>query len=175
MEMKCAGEIMIPLESFPYIPYWFTLRQALAEVEDAETRQPSDKRLPWMILVFSEKNQLLGIVRRQEILQGLRPSLPGKLRSHHPDLSDLTADLDLYRLEFSAPKAIAELRNQIERPIIEFMSPIQATLEYDDYALLAIYLMVDRGLSFVPVIKNRQIVGIVYAEDALQEGVKHLV
>ena len=175
MEMKCAGEIMIPLEAFPYIPYWFTLRQALAEVEVAETRQASDKRLPWMILVFSAQNQLLGIVRRQEILQGLRPSLRGKLRSHHPDLSDFIADLDLYRLEFSPPKAVAELRNQIERPIIEFMSPIQATLEYDDYVLLAIYLMVDRGLSFVPVIKDKQIVGILYAEDALHEGVKHLV
>jgi CBS domain-containing protein len=175
MEMKCVGDLMMPLEVFPYIPYWFTLRQALAEVEDAGTRQANDKRQPWMILVFSAQNELLGIVRRQEILLGLRPSLPGRLRGLYPDVSDLAADLDLYRLGFSPQRALTELRNQMERPIIEFMSPIQATLDYSDYALLAVYLMVDLGLSFLPVIKNDQIVGIVYAEDTLHEVIKLLV
>jgi len=175
MEMKRVGELMMPLEAFPYIPYWFTLRQALAELEDAEQKRTPQKPVPWLILVFSAQNHLLGIVRQREILQGLRPSLPGKLRDHYPNLVDLTADLDLYRLGFSPDKAIQELRNQVERQILEFMAPIQATVDYDDYPLLVIYLMIDRNLTFVPVMQNGRIVGIAYMEDVLHEVIKHIV
>jgi hypothetical protein len=52
METKTLGEIVLPLETFPYIPYWFTLRQALAEMEDIETTRSCDKYRPWIILVF---------------------------------------------------------------------------------------------------------------------------
>ena len=174
MEMKRAGEIMMPLSAFPYIPYWFTLRQALAELEDQENKRKLEQPVPWLILVFSAQNQLLGIVRRQNILQGLRPGVPNKLRDQFPSLSD-TADLDLYRMSFSQEKAYSDLRNQIERKILEFMTPIQATVDYCDPALLAIYMMIDHNLTFVPVVENGQIAGIVYAEDALHEVITHIV
>jgi CBS domain-containing protein len=176
MEMKRVGEIMMPLEAFPYIPYWYTLRQALAALEDAEVKRSSQQSLPWLILVFSAQNQLLGIIRQREILQGLRPSLiPDGLRNHYPGASEGTTDPNLYRLAFSPEKAIHELRTQVERQVVEFMIPIQATVDYDDYALLAIYPMIDRNISFVPVVRNGQIVGLACAEDVLQEVVAHIV
>jgi CBS-domain-containing membrane protein len=175
MEMKRVGDIMVSLSSFPYIPYWFTLRQALAELEDAEAKHAAQKPFPWMILVFSAQNQLLGTVRRRDILQTLKPSLvPERLRNYS-EIPDVAADPNLYRLGFSPEKAIQELRCQMERQIIEFMIPIQATVDYDDYALLAIYLMIDRNLSFVPVVQKGQIAGIVYAEDVLREVITHIV
>jgi signal-transduction protein with cAMP-binding, CBS, and nucleotidyltransferase domain len=63
----------------------------------------------------------------------------------------------------------------LERQIIEFMIPIQATVDHDDPMLLAIYLMIDRGLTFVPVVRDGQIVGLVYAEDVLHEVIGHIV
>jgi len=175
MEMKRVGEIMMPLEAFPYIPYWFTLRQALAELEEAEVKRTQTRPVPWLILVMSAQNHLLGIVRQREILQGLRPSQPGKLRDHYPEVADLTADLNLYRLGFSPDKAVAELRGQVERQIVEFMAPIQATVDYNDYPLLVIYLMIDHNLTFVPVVQNGQIAGIVYLDDVLHEVIKSIV
>ncbi|RJP67046.1 MAG: CBS domain-containing protein [Candidatus Abyssobacteria bacterium SURF_17] len=176
MEMKCVGDIMMPLEAFPYIPYWFTLRQALAEMEDAGVRRPNQKPMPWLILVFSARNQLLGIVRQHEILQGLRSAVvPERLKNYYPTSAEVTADFNLFRLGFSAERAIQELRSQLERQIIEFMIPIQATVDHDDPMLLAIYLMIDRGLTFVPVVRDGQIVGLVYAEDVLHEVIGHIV
>jgi CBS domain-containing protein len=171
MDTKRVGDIMIPLDAFPYIPYWFTLRQALAEWEDAWMKRGANRRpLPWLILVFSARNQLLGIVRQRDILQGLKPSLaPSRVKEFYTTGSDGGMDLNLYRLGFTPQKATQELRSQLERQIIEFMTPITATVEYEDYALLAIYLMIDRNFTFVPVMKNEQIVGLVYAEDALRE------
>jgi CBS-domain-containing membrane protein len=174
--MKRAGDIMLPLEAFPYIPYWFSLRQALAELEEAQTKRSAQRPMPWLILVFSARNQLLGIVRQREILQGLRRTLvPEAAKSYMPTTSEPSADLDLYRLGFSPEKAVQVLRNQVERQILEFMEPIQATVEHDDYALLAIHLMIDRNLSFVPVVRDGQIVGLVYAEDALHDVITQIV
>ena len=175
MVMKCAGDITMPLSAFPYIPYWFTLRQALAELADEENKRKLEKPVPWLMLVFSAQNQLLGIVRRQNILEGLRSSLPDKLRDQFPTVSSMAADLDLYRMSFSEERACQDLRNQIERKIIEFMTPIEATVDRSDPALIAIYLMINHNLTFVPVVENGRIVGIVYAEDALHEVITHIV
>ncbi len=32
---KTAKDLMIPLEDYPHIPYWFTLRQAMAIIREA--------------------------------------------------------------------------------------------------------------------------------------------
>jgi len=47
------------------------------------------------------------------------------------------------------------------------MAPIQETVNYEDHALIALYLMIDQGLTFVPVVKDEQVAGLVYAEDVL--------
>jgi CBS-domain-containing membrane protein len=173
--MKCAGEIMLPLETFPYIPYWFTLRQALAKLEDAVASGESAKNSPWIILVFNAQSEFLGIVQRQDILHGLRPDMHGKIRGIFSDYSTAPADPNLSRLSFSPEKAIQELKSQIERQIIEFMTPVKVTVDYHDPLLLAIYLMIDHGLTFVPVMKSDQIVGVVYIEDALNEAIAPVI
>ena len=41
------------------------------------------------------------------------------------------------------------------------MSPIKATIDYDDSIIKAIYEVVYNNVSFVPVQKNKEIVGVV--------------
>lgn len=175
MKMKCANEVMLPLHVFPYIPYWFTLRQALAVLEDTGTSRESYKNTPWIILVFNAQSEFLGIVQRQDILRGLRPSLQDKMRSITSSYNTAPADPNLSRLSFSPEKSIQELKNQIDRQIIEFMTPVQATVDYNDPILLAIYLMIDHGLTFVPVMQSGKIVGIIYVEDALTEVISPMI
>jgi len=175
MGMKCASEIMLPLDLFPYIPYWFTLRQALAELAGAETARDSARKTPWIILVFNAQSQFLGIVQREDILRGLRPSIRENIRGIYPSYPNTPPDPDLSRLGFSPEKAIRELKNQIERQIIEFMTPLQITVDFHDPVLLAMYFMIDHDLTFVPVVNGGQIVGIVYIEDALNEVIAPVI
>jgi CBS domain-containing protein len=174
MDMKCVGEIMLPLQAFPFIPYWFTLRQALAELESATPRD-SERRTPWIILVFSPENRFLGIVQREDILKGLRPGADGKSPGIHSAYAGTSPDSDLSRLSFMPEKAVRELKDQIERQVIEFMRPLQVTVEFHDPVLLSMYLMIDHGMTFVPVTKDGQIVGIVYIEDALHEVISPVI
>ncbi len=169
MIMKSAGEIMLPLELFPYIPYWFTLHQALAELEEFESAPNRPKSLPWIILLFNAQSEFLGLVQRQDILRGLRPNAADILRGSYPSFSNSTADPNLSRLSFSPERALQELKTQIDHQMVEFMTPFKITVDFDDPALLAIYIMIDYDLAFVPVVKAGQIVGILYVEDALKE------
>ncbi|MBI4719653.1 MAG: CBS domain-containing protein [Chitinivibrionia bacterium] len=175
MEMKRAGEIMLPLEAFPFVPYWFTLRQALAELGSIETSRDSARKMLWIILVFNAQSQFLGIVQRQDILRGLRPSTGDKIRGIYPPFASEPADPLLSRLSFSPESAVQELRNQIERQIIEFMTPIQISVNFSDPALLAVHLMIDRDLTFVPVVRDGTVVGILNVEDALNEVIASII
>ncbi|MCK4775565.1 MAG: hypothetical protein KAT30_12290, partial [Candidatus Krumholzibacteria bacterium] len=102
MEFRQAGDFMIPLDIYPHIPYWFTLRQTIAELESAELEMMGKKSLPRWVLVFDEKYQLMGSARRRDILRGLEPEFlidkPMEVRKSmfdvkiDPNLSELSYD-----------------------------------------------------------------------------------
>jgi hypothetical protein len=64
--LKKAGELMIPLEKYPHVPYWFSLRQAVAVLENT-TLHPDVSGGPSLarfVLVFDQAYKLLGITRK---------------------------------------------------------------------------------------------------------------
>ena len=46
VEQKKVKDLMIPLEDYPHIPYWFTLRQAMAIVREAAIKFEGSLRAP---------------------------------------------------------------------------------------------------------------------------------
>ena len=176
MTSRRIGDIMMPLEMFPYCPYWFTLRQAFAEIEDMEIKRPDGRPVPWLILVFSAQNQLLGMVQRRDILQGMNAQLNvGRMQQPATGVTATPSDPDLFRLGFSASKVTNDLREQLQRKIIEFITPIEITVSYNDPALIAMYVMIEHNFSFVPVSREGRIVGLAYAEDVLRETIAEIV
>ena len=168
MEMKRAGEIMIPLDEYPHLPYWFTLRQATAEFEKFELEIHGRKSLPRALLIFDEKNQLMGTVRRRDIMRGLEPDfLMGRPVESRKTLFDVKVDPNLS--EFSYDKLLNGIRRQAERPIGDVMRPIAVTVDFEDHLGKVIYEMVDRGLSILPVLKQGKVVGVVRSVDAFHE------
>ncbi len=65
-------DIMIPLTDYPHIPYWFSVREAIAMLK-AMAADPEKKVAPYLVLVFDEKYQLLGYLGIREMLQGIEP------------------------------------------------------------------------------------------------------
>ena len=65
---------MIPLEDYPHIPYWFTLRQAMAMVREAAIKfEGSSSPEPcWC----PTRYQLMGMLTLRDIIKGLEPKLP---------------------------------------------------------------------------------------------------
>jgi predicted transcriptional regulator len=174
METKQAKDIMIPLSKYPHIPYWFTLRQAIVEMENSELEIDGRKSLPRVVLVFDEKYRLLGIVRRRDILRGLEPGfLENQPKSYRQKVFDINIDPNL--AELSAIHWVTEVRERAERPVSDIMTRISATVNHDDHLIKVIYEMVDNDLSLIPVMEDSKVIGVVRSVDVFHEVAKLLV
>ncbi len=171
MPSKTAGDIMIPLEKYPHIPYWFTLRQAVAELEKSTVEHRGRKALPRALLVFDEKYQLLGIVRRRDLMKGLEPKFLRTMpMPHRKKLFDVEVDPNL--VDLSSGKIGKAMKEQAEMPVSEVMQPIMSTLDYSDHLAKIVYKFINRDQNLMPVIKDGKVVGVVRSVDAFHEVAK---
>ena len=73
---KIVKDLMIPLEDYPHIPYWFTLNQAVVIVREAAIKYEGSFE-PRAVLVFDVKYHLLGILTLKDIVRGLEGDILG--------------------------------------------------------------------------------------------------
>jgi len=174
MENIRASDVMIPLDKYPHIPYWFTLRQAMVEMEHSELEINGRKSLPRMVLVFDEKYRLMGMARRRDILRGLEPKfLREKPVQYRKKLWDVQVDPDLSELTFS--RVWEDVRKRVENPISEVMLPIEGTVDHDDHIVRIIYEMNKHDLSMLPVMHDEKVVGVVRSVDVFHQIAKLLI
>ena len=159
---------MIPLEKYPHIPYWFTLRQAMAEMEHSEIEINGRKSLPRVVLVFDEKYRLMGLVRRRDILRGLEPEfLLEKPLNERRKLFDVeTAPL---HWEISLKEILEGTLKRAERQVSEIMRPIESTADYRDHLFQIIYEMNINRVNALPVLKDGRVVGVVRSVEVFSE------
>jgi CBS domain-containing protein len=166
--LKNAGEVMIPLEKYPHVCHGCTLREAIRKIEESTLDIDGRKSLPRALLVFDEDENLLGIVRRRDILRGLEPKfLKTMPMDYRKKLFDVEVDAEL--LDLSTGKIRSAIKKQAGNPVSEVMQPIAATARYDDHLAKVIYKMVSRDLSLLPVLKDGKVVGVVRSVDVFQQ------
>jgi CBS domain-containing protein len=161
---KKVSDLMISLEDYPHVPYWYTLRQAMAIVREAAIKFEGTFE-PRSVLVFDEKYHLLGILTLKDIIRGLTPkSLQGAVAELQAAF-DLDAALSDLEAEISGPK----VKEASQTPVSEVMSPIKATVDAGDSLAKALLLMVKEDVSRMPVMAEEKVVGIIRLSDLFQE------
>ena len=156
---KKVKDLMISLEDYPHIPYWFTLRQAMAIVREATIKFEGAFE-PRAVLVFDEKYQLMGILTLRNMIKGLEPNFlqETSLVKMDPNLTVLTGDL-------SGPT----MRAASQRPVSEVMSPIQVTVDASAPVAKALYLMIQENVGLMPVIQAGKVAGMIRLSDLFNE------
>ena len=150
---------MIPLEDYPHIPYWYTLRQAMAIVREATVKFAGAFE-PRAVLVFDEKYQLMGILTLRDIITGLEPKFlqESGLVKMDPSLTVLLGD-------FCGPK----MKEQSQRPVSEVMSPIKVTVDAGDPIAKPLYLMIKENVGLIPVMQSEKVAGMLRLSDLFGE------
>ncbi len=158
-DAKKVQDLMIPLEDYPHIPYWFTLRQAMAIVREAAIKFEGTFE-PRAVLVFDEKYQLMGILTLRDIIKGLEPRFLHEtaLIKADPSLAVLMGDL-------FGPG----LKEASQKPVSEVMSPIKVTVQGNDPIAKAIFLMIKEGVGMMPVIQENKVAGMVRLSELFKE------
>ena len=156
---KKVKDLMIPLEDYPHIPYWFTLRQAMAIVREAAVKFEGAFE-PRAVLVFDEKYQLMGILTLRNMIKGLEPNFlqETSLVEMDPNLTVLMGDL-------LGPN----MRTASQRPVNEVMSPIQVTVDASAPIAKALYLMIQENVGLMPVMQAGKVAGMIRLSDLFNE------
>ena len=159
---KKVKDLMIPLEDYPHIPYWFTLRQAMAIVREAVIKFEGAFE-PRAVLVFDEKYQLMGILTLRDMIKGLEPRFlqETSLVKMDPSLTVLMGD-------HWGPN----MRAASQRLVSEVMSPIQATVDGSAPMAKALYLMIKENVGLMPVIQESKVAGMIRLSDLFNEIAK---
>jgi CBS domain-containing protein len=156
---KKVKDLMIPLEDYPHIPYWFTLRQAMAIVREAAIKFEGSFE-PRAVLVFDEKYQLLGILTLRDIIRGLEPRFLKEtdLIKADPSLTVLMGDL-------FGPG----MKERSQKPVSEVMSPIKVTVNGDAPIVKALFLMIKENVGLMPVMMDSKVAGMIRLTDLFTE------
>ena len=156
---KKVKDLMIPLEDYPHIPSWFTLRQAMAVVREAAVKFEGAFE-PRAMLVFDDKYQLMGILTIRDIITGLEPRFlqETSLVEMDPNLTVLTGDL-------LGPN----MKEHSQRLVSEVMSPIKATVDGSAPVAKALYLMIKENVGLMPVIQAGKVAGMIRLSDLFNE------
>ena len=156
---KTAKDLMIPLADYPHIPYWFTLRQAMAIVREAAIKFEGQFE-PRAVLVFDEKYQLMGILTLRDIIIGLEPKFlqETSLIKMDPSLTVLLGD-------FLGPK----MKEQSQKQVSEVMSPIKVTVNAEDPITKPLYLMIKENVGLIPVMQGGKVAGMLRLSDLFGE------
>ncbi|MGW8265560.1 MAG: CBS domain-containing protein [Longimicrobiales bacterium] len=174
--VKRVREMMIPLEKYPSVRIDDTLKQAIEVIEGARLEVGRRVSLPRVLLVFDHDDDLVGIVRRRDIMRGLEPdflvSQPLEYRVKFfevgvdPHLSELSSELSK---EVDLARVVKGLREQANRPVGDVLRPISTSLGPDDQVMKAVYEMVSLNESLIPVVEDDQVIGVIRSVDVFHE------
>lgn len=168
MLTKTAEEIMIPLYKYPNVPKWFTIRQAIQLIQHFTIDVDGKSSLPRSVLVTDEGNQVVGMIRRRDILRSLEPRGFFGRHVHHPKMfTEIKPDLDLIEAVFD--HFCTRCLKQAEEPIEKYMTPIEHTVNYNDHLMKIIYLIDLTGLSLLPVVRDNEVIGVIRTVEVLNE------
>lgn len=169
-----VGDIMIPLDEYPHVPDRFTLAQAMVEMELGHIDTLGRKSIPRFLIVFNDKNQLVGICRRRDLLRGLEPRfMHSEDRRRAGPPYDVQFDPNL--LDFNPASIIEGMKRRAQRPVSDVMITDVLTIGYDESVMKAVYMIVHRDVTCLPVIRNDEVVGVVRTVELFHEIVQQVV
>jgi CBS-domain-containing membrane protein len=153
-EPKSISDLLISIAEYPHMPYWATLREAIAQLNVAyETGHHT-------VLVFDEAYRLKGLLHQSDLLKGVRPEYAELCP---PDVQIKWEDL--------MPTASGNL----ERPIEDFMSAFDVSVGTDDHLLKVVHLMIDNNINLLPVHEGDRIIGVVRMHDLFYEVTEYII
>lgn len=165
---RSLADLMIPLDSYPHVNEQATLADAIAVITNTQIERRGKLSLPRVVLVIDEDDQLLGLLRRRDILRGLLPNFQSrsersKTFSHFEH--DQEIDLELAQLFDISDHSM--LTRHAQRRVTEFMQPFENSIDLQGDIMELIRKMVVNQFHFLPVTSHGQVLGVVRTVEVL--------
>ncbi len=166
--LKRVAEVMIPLDRYPSVHPDDTLRKAVSVIEDSHLEVGRRRSLPRVLLVVENGEELVGILRRRDIMRGLEPRfLVSQRMEYRKKFFDVAVDPNLSELPFD--RVVKGIQAQADRPVRDVMRGVEATIHPDDHVMKAVYEMVSLNQSLIPVVQDGRVLGVIRSVDVFHE------
>lgn len=149
-----ARDLLLPVATYPQMPAWATLREAMVKLTLEPLGQPLEERRR-RVLVFDQDHRLLGVLTQKGLLRALDPRL---LASPWQGAPPAWADL-----------LTPELRQRLEQPVQGEITPVGPPVTPEEDLLRAGQLMLETHTDLLPVMDKGQLLGVLRLEDIYQE------
>lgn len=159
------ADIMTPIDQYVHVPFWYSVREAMAALNKGPKREgcSSTERV---VLVFDNAYNLVGAVRRLNLLQGLEPSFlhtADSKKKGRRELFTIADDVSLSVVD--EEQSQKHMRKRSERPIEDVLSPITETLLTTDPIIKAVFKMAKVEVGVLPVLEDNAVIGIVTVDE----------
>jgi CBS domain containing-hemolysin-like protein len=173
MRETTAEDLMTPIEKYPHIQYNQTIKEAISTILNTEIWSNNKQSLTRALLVFGENRELIGMVRRRDIMRNLQPKSFFKETRQYP-AAHFSIKHDPELLEIGTDRLKERMIKQAERPVVECMTKVTHTVNYDDHITKIIYEMCDQQYALLPVIKKNEVIGVIRTVEIMNELAKIL-
>lgn len=158
------ADIYTPIDQYVHVPFWYSVRQAMAAL-NAEPKKEGCSSPERVVLVFDNAYNLVGAVRRLNLLQGLEPSFLHTEATKKPQKMIFPVKDDISLSVVDDDKLEENMRKRSERPIEDVMSPIRETVDVTDSITKAVFKMAKVDVGVLPVLKDASVIGIVTVDE----------
>lgn len=143
-----VSELMIPINEYPVVHENDTLKEAIKSLKK------SKKHGHRSVLVLNELQDAVGIMTEQDILRALQHNM---MCYNNAEILQMS-----YVKFYHKDPILACTTTQVG----QIMSPIiKAFVQVDDTTTTAIELMMKRKITYIPVLEDKKVVGILRAID----------
>ena len=164
---KTAQDIMVRLDQYPHAGQTQTLREAIQLLEQAQIDFGGRTSMPRVLLIFDADSQLLGMVRRRDILRGLEPEFHQDLGESHPE-AHFTAEIDPNLSDLIGDDDPERLRMRLEKPLSEVLCELPAQVTVHDSLMKVVRELVGKNTHIAAVLDDSEVVGVVRTLDVLR-------
>ncbi len=165
--LKTARELLVPLNDYPHARESQTLAEAVAMLETRQIQFDGRISMPRVLLVLGEDNQLLGSLRRRDILRGIEPEFHEELDTTHPE-AHFKAEIDPNLTELIPADDAESLAQKLSRPIGELAIEMRARVDINDSLMKIVRELVGNDTHIAAVLEDGHVVGVVRSLDVLR-------
>lgn len=167
MTAATAKDVMIALDAYPHARQSMSVTKAAQLLARAQIEVGGIASMPRVLLVLDEDDQLIGGLRRRDILRGLEPSFHDTLDDAHPE-AHFKSEIDPNLTDLIPAIESQALASKFDKPIGEFVSELRGRVNTDDSLMKVVRELVGKDTHIAAVTDDARVVGVVRTLDVLR-------
>ena len=162
---KQVKDMMVPAFDYPHVAQDASVRDAMAAIRKASENTGGRVRFR-SVIVTGKDSRLVGVLSIKDLLKAIEPDY---MRAKPKGFEGYAPDTDAGLVELMKNLFTEKCREEAGKKVSEAVNPVKATVNPGDSIAKAVYLMLHKDMTMLPVTEGDKVVGALRLIDVFQE------